>query len=187
SGVWSLKNHCHDLMLDEWQQVCSIRLAFYICKWRFGIPLQTVKTIIRKWKKPEHTKTLLWSSYVRIGNKQQVTDKILRGKLNISLHLHSQAQSEAIAYRHKACHNWNRYVWRGKNSAYEGRNTIPTFKHGGGLLMFWGCLYASGTGALHKVEGKMNAGQYQQILKQSLLPPVQKLKNEETVDPSSRQ
>ncbi len=42
--------------------------------------------------------------------------------------------------------------------------------------MFWGCMSASCTGALHKVEGKMNAGQYQQILKQSILPSVKKLK-----------
>lgn len=70
-------------------------------------------------------------------------------------------------------------MWQEKKPAYEEKNIIPTVKHGGSL-MFWGCMSASGTGALHEVEGKINAGQYQQILKQ---PPTisQKAKNEEAV------
>src|SRR4029434_3853105 len=28
------------------------------------------------------------------------------------------------------------HVWRGKNAEYD---TIPTFKHGGGNIMLWGC------------------------------------------------
>lgn len=33
--------------------------------------------------------------------------------------------------------------------------TTPTVKHSGGSIMLWGCFAASGTGALHKVDGIM--------------------------------
>uniref|UniRef100_A0AAY5JYK3 SCAN box domain-containing protein n=1 Tax=Esox lucius TaxID=8010 RepID=A0AAY5JYK3_ESOLU len=31
-------------------------------------------------------------------------------------------------------------VWRGVNKAYSEQNTILTVKHGGGSLIFWGCV-----------------------------------------------
>lgn len=43
------------------------------------------------------------------------------------------------------------YVQRCKNKAYQGKNTIPTMKQGGGSVMFWGCFAASGTGCLESV------------------------------------
>lgn len=58
-------------------------------------------------------------------------------------------------------HNHKRYIWRGVNKAYDERYTIPTVKHGGGLLMFWGCVSYKGTGNLVKIDGKMNAVCYQ--------------------------
>lgn len=64
--------------------------------------------------------------------------------------------------------NYKRYVWRGINNAYDEKNTIPTVKHGGGSLMFWGCVSYKGTGNLVKVEGKMNAASYQKILEENL-------------------
>ena len=42
--------------------------------------------------------------------------------------------------------------------------------------MFWGCMSSAGTGALIRVDGRMNAAHYQEILKQGLLPSVKKLK-----------
>lgn len=38
------------------------------------------------------------------------------------------------------------YVYRRKNEAFKEKNTMPTLKHGGVSLMFWGCFAASGTG-----------------------------------------
>lgn len=73
-------------------------------------------------------------------------------------------------------HNHKRYVWRGVNKAYDERNTIPTVKHGGGSLMFWGCVSYKGTGNLVKVEGKMNAARYQQILEENLHSSARKLR-----------
>uniref|UniRef100_A0A6Q2ZDT3 Uncharacterized protein n=1 Tax=Esox lucius TaxID=8010 RepID=A0A6Q2ZDT3_ESOLU len=54
-------------------------------------------------------------------------------------------------------HNHKHYVWRGVNKAYSEQNTIPTVKHGGGSLMFWGCVSSKTTGNLVKIDGKMNA------------------------------
>ncbi|KAI4875718.1 hypothetical protein NFI96_005575 [Prochilodus magdalenae] len=47
------------------------------------------------------------------------------------------------------------YVWRRKNEAYKEKNTLPTVKHGGGSVMFWGCFASSGTGNLHCVQGSL--------------------------------
>ncbi|KAI3374652.1 hypothetical protein L3Q82_021222 [Scortum barcoo] len=48
-------------------------------------------------------------------------------------------------------------------------NTIPTVKHGGGSIMLWGCFSAAGTGRLVRIEGKMNAAMYRDILDENLL------------------
>ena len=73
-------------------------------------------------------------------------------------------------------HNQQRYVWRYKNTAHDEKNIVPRVKHGGGSLMFWGCMSSAGTGALIRVDGRMNAAHYQEILEQGLLPSVKKLK-----------
>ena len=64
-------------------------------------------------------------------------------------------------------HMDQRYIWRKKNEAYAEKNTIPTVKHGGGSLMFWGCFSSSGTGQLCKVDGIMNSLKYQDILQRT--------------------
>ena len=73
-------------------------------------------------------------------------------------------------------HMDQRYIWRKKNEAYAEKNTIPTVKHGGGSLMFWGCFSSSGTGQLCKVDGIMNSLKYQDILQRTVMPSVKKLK-----------
>ena len=69
-----------------------------------------------------------------------------------------------------------RYIWRKKNEAYVEKNTLPTVKHSGGSLMFWGCFASSGTGNLQRVDGVMNSIKYQEILQQNVMPSVLKLK-----------
>lgn len=66
-------------------------------------------------------------------------------------------------------HNHKRYIWRGVNKAYNEKYTIPTVKHGGGSLMFWGCVSYRGTG------NKMNAACYQKILEENLHSSAWKL------------
>ena len=68
------------------------------------------------------------------------------------------------------------YGWRKKNEAYVEKNTLPTVKHGGGSMMFWGCFASSGTGNLQGVDGIMNSIKYQEILQQNVVPSVLKLK-----------
>ena len=69
-----------------------------------------------------------------------------------------------------------RYTWTKKNEAYVEKNTLPTVKHGGGSLMFWGCFASSGTGNLQRVDGIMYSIKYQEILQQNVMLSVLKLK-----------
>ncbi|KAK3571312.1 hypothetical protein QTP86_005948 [Hemibagrus guttatus] len=61
-------------------------------------------------------------------------------------------------------HNDVAFIWRKKREAFNPKNTIPTVKHGGGNLMFWGCFSASGPGNLITVNGTMKKEQYIKIL-----------------------
>ncbi|KAI3355869.1 hypothetical protein L3Q82_004421 [Scortum barcoo] len=65
--------------------------------------------------------------------------------------------------------NARRHVWRKPGTAHHQANTIPTVKHGGGSIMLWGCFSAAGTGRLVRIEGKMNAAMYRDILDENLL------------------
>ena len=49
------------------------------------------------------------------------------------------------------------------------RNVKQTVKHGGGNIQVWGCITPEGTGRLRRVQGRMNAVQYCDILTESLL------------------
>ncbi|MBN3274862.1 TCB1 transposase, partial [Polyodon spathula] len=65
--------------------------------------------------------------------------------------------------------NTKHYVWRKPNLAHHPENTIPTVKHGSGSIMLWGCFSASRPGKLVKIEGKMDAAKYREILEENLL------------------
>ncbi|KAK3524916.1 hypothetical protein QTP86_011472 [Hemibagrus guttatus] len=60
-------------------------------------------------------------------------------------------------------------AWRKPGTAHHLANTIPTVKHGGGSIMLWGCFSAARTGRLVRIEGKMNAAMYRDILDENLL------------------
>ncbi|KAK3556765.1 hypothetical protein QTP70_016689 [Hemibagrus guttatus] len=61
-------------------------------------------------------------------------------------------------------HNDVDFIWCKKGEAFNPKNTIPTVKHGGGNLMFWGCFSAGGPGNLITVNGTMKKEQYIKIL-----------------------
>ncbi|KAK3550789.1 hypothetical protein QTP70_005471 [Hemibagrus guttatus] len=61
------------------------------------------------------------------------------------------------------------HVWRKPGTAHHLANIIPTVKHGGGSIMLRGCFSAAGTGRLVRMEGKMNAAMYRDILDENLL------------------
>lgn len=68
-----------------------------------------------------------------------------------------------------------RFVWRKKGKAFEAKNLQPTVKHGGGNVMVWGCMSASGVGELAIIDGIMNAERYVDVLRGNLRKSVQKL------------
>ncbi|KAL0203521.1 hypothetical protein M9458_001539, partial [Cirrhinus mrigala] len=65
--------------------------------------------------------------------------------------------------------NAKRHVWKKPGTAHHPANTIPTVKHGGGSIMLWGCFSAAGTRRLVRIEGKINAAMYRDILDENLL------------------
>ncbi len=64
------------------------------------------------------------------------------------------------------------HVWRCPGEEYQENSALPTVKHGGGIIMVWGCMSAAGihsfigTGELRFIEGNMDsrAGRYEQKL-----------------------
>lgn len=61
------------------------------------------------------------------------------------------------------------YCRRRVGEEFLDRNVDGTVKGGGGSLMVWGCVSWKGTGQLHRINGKMDAKQYCEILSESLL------------------
>jgi hypothetical protein len=61
------------------------------------------------------------------------------------------------------------YCRRRVGEALHPRNVKKVVKHGGGNIQVWGCVSYNGVGRLHRVEGKMNAIQYTDILSHSFL------------------
>ncbi len=66
-------------------------------------------------------------------------------------------------------------VWRQPGEEYKDKCVLPTVKHGGGSVMIWGYMSTAGTGELQFIEGSMNANIYCDILKQSMIPFLQRL------------
>src|SRR4029434_6057541 len=67
-------------------------------------------------------------------------------------------------------HNYQQCVWRKPGAEHHLISTIPTVKHGGGgSIMLWGWLSVTGPGRLVRIEGKMNAAMYRDILDENLL------------------
>ena len=65
--------------------------------------------------------------------------------------------------------NGKHRVWSKPGTTHHLANTIPTVKHGGGSIILWGCSSAAGTGRLVRIEGKLNAAMYRDILDENLL------------------
>ncbi|KAH8270914.1 hypothetical protein KR026_004632 [Drosophila bipectinata] len=68
-----------------------------------------------------------------------------------------------------------KYVWRRANTELDPKNLKPTVKHGGGHVMVWACMAASGVGNLVFIDGIMDAKMYLNILKENLPQSAEKL------------
>ncbi len=72
-----------------------------------------------------------------------------------------------------------KYVWRKEHEKYDIQCLIPTFKSGQESVMIWGCFTKNGLGPLVKLEGRINATAYVDMLKNSLLLFIDALKDKE--------
>lgn len=66
-------------------------------------------------------------------------------------------------------------VFSKRNEAFKEKNMVPTVKHGGGSLVFWGCFAASGTVCLDCMHGIMKSEDYNRIHGRNVGPSVRKL------------
>ncbi|CAK9809367.1 Transposable element Tc1 transposase [Anthophora plagiata] len=66
-------------------------------------------------------------------------------------------------------------VWRKKNEHLKPANMCPTVKHGGGGVLVWGCMSASGVGKLKFIETIMDQHVYLDILRENLKSSAEKL------------
>lgn len=63
-----------------------------------------------------------------------------------------------------------------KSVEFHEKNSSPSVKHGGGWIMRWACVAASGTSNVSLVEGRVDLMKYQQILEGNIMPSGEKLK-----------
>ncbi|CAH1991553.1 unnamed protein product [Acanthoscelides obtectus] len=68
-----------------------------------------------------------------------------------------------------------RYVRRRPGEAYREECLIPTVKFGGGSIMIWGCMSASGVGEVFLCEGRMTSRRYLDMLEEVLEPSILQL------------
>ena len=65
--------------------------------------------------------------------------------------------------------NGLKWTWRKPQHALQDYHVQGTFKHGGGSLMFWGCVTWNGVGQACKIEGTLDSTLYCEILSDNLL------------------
>lgn len=71
-------------------------------------------------------------------------------------------------------------VWRKPGEELKLKNMRGTVKHGGGHVMVWGCMSASGVGNLHFIEGNMDKWMYLDLLKKNVKESATKLGIQDT-------
>ncbi len=75
-----------------------------------------------------------------------------------------------------------RRVWRRKGTAHDPKHTTSSVKHGGGSVMAWACMAASGTGSLVVIDdvtadksSRMNSEVFRAILSAHIQPNASEL------------
>lgn len=64
------------------------------------------------------------------------------------------------------------WVWKKPGAPLTAQHVKPTVKFGGGSVMIWGCMTVHGVGLMCRIEGKMDASLYEQILEEDFLGTV---------------
>ena len=71
--------------------------------------------------------------------------------------------------------NGKRYVWRNTQEKYDPKCLIPTFKSGQKSVMVWACFTKNKLGPIVRLEGRITARIYIELLKSYLLPFINSL------------
>jgi transposase len=66
-----------------------------------------------------------------------------------------------------------KWGWKKLGAQLKSQHVQPTVKHGGGSLMIWGCMTAEGVGYMCRIDGRMDAKLYTDILNDYLLQTVE--------------
>ena len=64
------------------------------------------------------------------------------------------------------------WVWKRPGASLTAQHITPTVKFGGGNVMIWGCMTAHGVGYMCRIEGKMDAELYEEILEDHVVQTV---------------
>jgi hypothetical protein len=102
-----------------------------------------------------------------------------------------QRMGFAVRYQHWTVDDWKRvvwsdetkinrvgsdgrkWVWKKPGSALTDQHVKATLKFGGGSLMMWGCMTAQGVGYACRIDGRMDAALYVNILEDELLQTLE--------------
>jgi transposase len=134
------------------------------------------------------TNTTICTQSIRNALKKE--DLVARAKVKKPL-LHPRHIKQRLDFAHKYQHwteaDWARVIWSDETKinrlASDGRQWVwkragapltaqhvtPTVKFGGGSVMIWGCMTVHGIGFMCRIEGKMDASLYEEILQDELL------------------
>jgi hypothetical protein len=72
------------------------------------------------------------------------------------------------------CSDGCNYVWRRPGEPLKNECTIKTIKHGGGGIIVWACMNASGVGKIAEINGIMDGLKYVVVLQKNLIPSRKK-------------
>jgi transposase len=70
-----------------------------------------------------------------------------------------------------------KYVYRNSKEKYDPKCLIPTFKSGQESVMVWGCFTKNKLGPLVRLEGRITAKIYIEMLQKNLVPFIKSLEN----------
>ena len=65
------------------------------------------------------------------------------------------------------------WVWKKAGAPLTAQHVKPTVKFGGGSVMIWGCMTVHGVGLMCRIEGKIDASLYREILRDELQGTVE--------------